>query len=306
MGVLVVGSVALDSVKTPFGAVEDVLGGSASYFATAASFFTEVSLVGVVGEDFPAEALALFREREINIEGLERVPGRTFRWRGEYRYDLNEAITLETQLNVFERFRPKLPLSYQESPYVFLANIDPELQLDVLTQVKRPKFVACDTMNFWIQGKPEALKAVLQRVDLLTINESEARQLAQEPNIVRAARLILNMGPKALIIKRGEYGALMFSDSTVFFAPAYPLEAVYDPTGAGDSFAGGFMGYLANVDAVSEEAMRQAIIVGCTMASFNVESFSLERLRSLTYAEIRERFRAFRSLVTFADLPDAP
>lgn len=306
MGVLVVGSVALDSVKTPFGAVEDVLGGSASYFATAASFFTDVSLVGVVGEDFPAEALALFREREIDIEGLERVPGRTFRWRGEYRYDLNEAITLETQLNVFEHFRPTLPLSYQESPYVFLANIDPELQLDVLKQVKRPKFIACDTMNFWIQGKPEALKAVLQRVDVLTINESEARQLAQEPNIVRAARLILNMGPKALIIKRGEYGALMFSDSKVFFAPAYPLETVYDPTGAGDSFAGGFMGYLANVDAVSAESMRQAIIVGSTMASFNVESFSLERLRSLTYAEIRERFRAFKSLVTFADLPDAP
>ena len=305
MGVLVVGSVALDSVKTPFGAVENVLGGSASYFSTAASFFTEVSLVGVVGDDFPSEALVLFREREINIDGLERVQGKTFRWRGEYSYDLNEAVTLDTQLNAFEHFRPKLPPLYRESPYVFLANIDPELQLEVLTQVKRPKFVACDTMNFWIQGKLDALKAVLRRVDLLTINEGEARQLAQEPNVVKAARAILHMGPKALIVKRGEYGALMFNGSTMFFAPAYPLEAVYDPTGAGDSFAGGFMGYLANVDAVSEEAMRQAIIMGSTMASFNVESFSLERLRSLTYPDIRERFRAFRGLVNFADLPEA-
>jgi sugar/nucleoside kinase (ribokinase family) len=301
----VVGSVALDSVKTPFGAVEEVLGGSASYFSTAASFFTEVSLVGVVGDDFPSEALGLFREREINIDGLERVRGKTFRWKGEYSYDLNEAITLDTQLNAFKHFRPKLPPSYRESPYVFLANIDPELQLEVLTQVKRPKFVACDTMNFWIQGKLDALKAVLRRVDLLTINEGEARQLAQEPNVVKAARAILRMGPKALIVKRGEYGALMFNGSTIFFAPAYPLEAVYDPTGAGDSFAGGFMGYLANVDAVSEEAMRQAIIMGSTMASFNVESFSLERLRSLTYPDIRERFRAFRGLVNFADLPEA-
>lgn len=305
MGVLVVGSVALDSVKTPFGAVEDVLGGSASYFSTAASFFTEVSLVGVVGDDFPPEALVLFREREINIDGLERVPGKTFRWKGEYSYDLNEAITLDTQLNAFEHFRPKLPPSYRESPYVFLANIDPELQLEVLNQVKRPKFVACDTMNFWIQGKLGALNAVLQRVDLLTINEGEARQLAQEPNVVKAAHAILRLGPKALIVKRGEYGALMFNGSTMFFAPAYPLEAVYDPTGAGDSFAGGFMGYLANVDDVSEEAMRRAIIMGSTMASFNVESFSLERLRSLTYSDIRDRFRAFRGLVNFADLPEA-
>jgi sugar/nucleoside kinase (ribokinase family) len=305
VGVLVVGSVALDSVKTPFGAVEDILGGSASYFSTAASFFTEVALVGVVGDDFPPEALALFREREIDLHGLERVQGKTFRWRGEYRYDLNEAITLDTQLNVFEHFRPKLPQAYRQSAYVFLANIDPELQLEVLNQVTRPKFVACDTMNFWIQGKLEALKAVLQRVDLLTINESEARQLTREPNIVKAARSILAMGPKTLIIKRGEYGALMFNGSAVFFAPAYPLESVYDPTGAGDSFAGGLMGYLANVDEVSEESMRQAIIMGSAMASFNVEAFSLERLRSLTYPEIRERFRAFKSLVTFGDLPEA-
>ncbi len=306
MGVLVVGSVALDSVKTPFGAAENVLGGSASYFSTAASFFTEVSLVGVIGDDFPPEALALFREREVDIDGLEHVQGKTFRWRGEYRYDLNEAITLDTQLNVFEHFRPKLPHAYRQSAYVFLANIDPELQLEVLNQVTRPKFVACDTMNFWIQGKLEALKAVLQRVDLLTINEGEARQLTQEPNIVKAARSVLAMGPQTLIVKRGEYGALMFNGSTVFFAPAYPLESVYDPTGAGDSFAGGLMGYLANVDEVSEESMRQAIIMGSTMASFNVESFSLERLRSLTYPEIRERFRAFKSLVTFGDLPETP
>lgn len=306
MGVLVVGSVALDSVKTPFGAVDNVLGGSASYFATAASFFTEVSLVGVVGDDFPAEALALFRAREIDLDGLERVSGQTFRWRGEYGYDLNEAITLETHLNAFEYFRPKLPARYRDSAYVFLANIDPELQLEVLSQVKRPKLVACDTMNYWIQGKLAPLKAVLRQVDLLTINESEARQLTQEPNIVKAARTILSMGPKTLIVKRGEYGALMFNGATTFFAPAYPLDTVFDPTGAGDTFAGGFMGYLANVDDTTEEAMRQAIIMGSTMASFNVEAFSLERLKTLTYPEIRDRFRAFKGLVTFADLPEAP
>lgn len=299
-----IGSIALDAVKTPFGAVENVLGGSASYFSTAASFFTDVSLVGVVGEDFPDDAISLFRERGIDLDGLERVAGKTFRWQGEYGYDLNEAITLDTQLNAFEHFRPKLPIRYQDNAYVFLANIDPELQLEVLGQVKRPKFVACDTMNYWIQGKLDSLKAVLQRVDLLTINEGEARQLAQEPNIVRAARTILAMGPKTLIIKRGEYGALMFNGATTFFAPAFPLENVYDPTGAGDTFAGGFMGYLANVDAVSEETMRQALIMGSTMASFNVESFSLERLKSLTYPEIRDRFRAFKSLVTFGDLPE--
>ncbi len=299
-----VGSIALDAVKTPFGAVDNVLGGSASYFSTAASFFTDVSLVGVVGEDFPEDAISLFRERGIDIDGLERVAGKTFRWQGEYGYDLNEAITLDTQLNAFEHFRPKLPPRYQDNAYVFLANIDPELQLEVLAQVKHPRFVACDTMNYWIQGKLAPLKAVLQRVDLLTINEGEARQLAQEPNIVRAARTILAMGPKTLIIKRGEYGALMFNGATTFFAPAFPLENVYDPTGAGDTFAGGFMGYLANVDAVSEETMRQALIMGSTMASFNVESFSLERLKSLTYPEIRDRFRAFKSLVTFADLPE--
>lgn len=304
MGVLVVGSIALDAVETPFGKVEDVLGGSASYFATAASFFTDVSLVGVVGEDFPAEAIALFRDRGIDLDGLEQVPEKTFRWNGKYGYDLNEAITLETQLNAFEHFRPKLPSRYRDSTYVFLANIDPELQLEVLSQVERPRLVACDTMNYWIQGKLEPLKAVLQRVDLLTINEGEARQLAREPNIVRAARIILAMGPKTLIVKRGEYGALMFNGTTTFFAPAYPLENVYDPTGAGDTFAGGFMGYLANVDDPSEDAMRQALIMGSTMASFNVESFSLERLKSLTYPEIRDRFRAFKGLVTFADLPE--
>lgn len=304
MGVLVVGSLALDSLTTPFGAVENVLGGSASYFATAASFFTEVSLVGVVGDDFPPEAIDLFRSRDIDLDGLERASEKTFRWRGEYGYDLNEAITLETQLNAFEHFRPKLPPRYQDSAYVFLANIDPELQIEVLSQVKRPKLVACDTMNYWIQGKLAPLKAVLQRVDLLTINEGEARQLAQEPNIVKAAHKILGMGPKTLIVKRGEYGALMFNGATTFFAPAYPLESVYDPTGAGDTFAGGFMGYLANVDDTSEEAMRQAIIIGSTMASFNVEAFSLDRLKSLTYPEIRERFRAFKNLVTFPDLPE--
>jgi sugar/nucleoside kinase (ribokinase family) len=302
VSLLVVGSVAFDSVRTPFGAVEAVLGGSASYFAVAASYFASVQMVGVVGEDFPSEHETMFRRHGIDTQGLRRQAGETFRWRGEYGYDLNEAHTLETHLNVLAAFQPDLPEAYRATPYVFLANIDPELQQRVLEQVTSPKFVACDTMNFWIEGKLEALKATLQRVDYLMINEAEARQLAQEANTIRAGRLILKMGPRAVIIKRGEYGALYLTDNACFFAPAYPLEEVFDPTGAGDSFAGGFMGALARSDSLDEQAIKRAIIYGSAMASFNVEQFSLQRLQSLTVDAIEQRVREFHALVTFETL----
>jgi sugar/nucleoside kinase (ribokinase family) len=302
MSVLVVGSVAIDSVETPFGKVENVLGGSATYFATSASFFTDVNLVAVVGEDFPEEHIAFLRSRSIDLDGLAREEGKTFHWQGKYGYDLNEAQTLATHLNVFESFRPRIPAAYADAEFLILANIDPELQLEVLNQVSRPRVIACDTMNFWIASKPAALKEVIARVDFFIINEGEARQLTGEVNLVKAARQILAIGAKNLIIKRGEYGVLMFNGSSIFAAPAYPLEGVFDPTGAGDTFAGGFMGYLANTGNLSEEGIRQAIIFGSVMASFTVEDFSLNRLRTLQYGEIEERYRSFKSLTHFAGL----
>ncbi|MFQ5588439.1 MAG: PfkB family carbohydrate kinase [Nitrospiria bacterium] len=302
MSLLVVGSVAFDSVKTPFGEVEEVLGGSATYFSTAASYFTDVSLVAVVGEDFPEEHLSFLKGRGINIDGLERSAGRTFRWKGEYSYQLNEAKTLETELNVFQSFHPKLPASYRDAALVFLANIDPELQADVLKQVKSPKLVACDTMNFWIEGKREALVKTLASVDILIINDGEARELAGEVNLVKAAKKIRAYGPRILVVKQGEYGALMFNGEAIFSAPAYPLEDVFDPTGAGDSFAGGFMGYLSKCETLDDAAIRQAVIYGSTMASFNVEAFSLDRMRSLKEDEIASRYEAFKALTAFEDV----
>lgn len=302
MSLLVVGSVAFDDVRTPFGEAKGVLGGSATYFSVAASYFADVNLVAVVGEDFPDDGIGLFQDHRVNIDGLERTEGETFRWSGEYGFDLSDAKTLATHLNVFETFEPKIPSSYRRCPYVFLANIDPVLQLGVLEQMDSPELVACDTMNFWIEGKPKELKETLRHVDILVINDSETRALAREANIYKAAQAILDMGPSSLIIKRGEYGALLFNEETVFAAPAYPLEVVFDPTGAGDSFAGGFMGYLANVRNVTEATVRQALIMGSVMASFNVEAFSLERLRAITYEEIRDRFGAFRRLVHFDDI----
>jgi len=302
MSILVVGSVAFDSVETPFGKADNVLGGSATYFSTAASYFSEVKLVAVVGEDFPDEHIDFLKNKGVDVNGLKRVQGKTFRWQGSYDYDLNEAHTIATHLNVFERFKPEIPLAYQNTPYVFLANIDPVIQLDVLLQVEKPKFVACDTMNFWIEGKPDALKRLLSKVDLFVLNEGEAREFAGEPNLVKAAKQILSYGPKTLIIKRGEYGALMFNGNSVFSAPAYPLESIFDPTGAGDSFAGGLMGYLANTDDTSESNIRQAIIFGSVMASFNVEDFSLNRLKTLTLKEIHERYRQFKQLTHFEDI----
>jgi sugar/nucleoside kinase (ribokinase family) len=305
MGILVVGSVAFDTVETPFGKVENVLGGSATYFATSASYFTDVSLVAVVGEDFTSEHTDFLLSRNIDLGGLVRMPGETFHWTGRYGYDLNDAQTLDTRLNVFESFKPSIPAEYSDTEYLFLANIDPDLQMDVLRQTKGPRIVASDTMNFWITSKPESLKKVIGMVDILIINDAEVRQLCQEPNLVKAARMILSLGVKNLIVKRGEYGVLMFTGSSVFAAPAYPLENVYDPTGAGDTFAGGFMGYLANTGNLTEGGIRQAVVFGSVMASFTVEDFSLNRLRNLTYKEIEERYRSFKSMTHFEGLPEA-
>jgi sugar/nucleoside kinase (ribokinase family) len=295
---LVVGSVALDTVQTPFGKVQEALGGSATFFSYAASFFTRVRLVGPVGQDFPKEHIKLLADRGIDVSGLQVAPGRTFRWTGQYGYDLNDATTLDTQLNVLADFRPALAPELRRAPFLFLANIDPVLQLEVLGQMaERPRLVALDTMNFWIQGKRDALLRVLAEVDAVTINDAEARQLAGEPNLVKAARVIATMGPKTVIVKRGEYGALMVSDGAFFIVPAFPLESVWDPTGAGDTFAGGFMGYLAKHERADGAAMRRALVYGSVMASFTVEDFSLKRLVRLTPTEIDERYTAFQDLM---------
>lgn len=303
MNILVVGSVAFDSVETPFGKAEEVLGGSATYFSTAASFFADVGLVAVVGDDFPDEHVSMLSQKGIDLDGLMKVAGgKTFRWSGRYEYDLNQAHTLSTELNVFSDFNPTIPEAYRDCPFVFLANIDPELQLKVLDQVRNPAFVACDTMNYWIEGKPDALRELLKRVDLFVINEAEAREFACVPSLVGAARTILECGPSTLIVKRGEYGALMFNGSSVFSAPAYPLEEIYDPTGAGDSFAGGLMGYLANIQDTAEDNIRKGIIFGSVLASFNVEAFSLERLHRLSLDEIHSRYKEFKRLTHFEDI----
>jgi sugar/nucleoside kinase (ribokinase family) len=302
MPLLAVGSVALDSLETPFGRREDVLGGSASYFSVCSSFFGPTRMVAVVGEDFPEEHVAFFSSRGIDLSGLVRQAGRTFRWKGRYEFDLNTAHTLDTQLNVFAQFRPDLPAHYRDSEYVFLGNIDPDLQRSVLDQVKAPRFVACDTMNFWISSKRESLLKTLKRVDLLFVNDAEARQLAEEHNVVKAAKRILSFGPRAVVVKRGEYGALYFSGDDVFAASAYPLPTVFDPTGAGDSFAGGFMGYVAKCRREDHATMRRAIVLGSVLASFTVEQFSLERLRSLRSEEIKGRYAEARKLAHFDDL----
>lgn len=302
MSLLVVGTVALDSVKTPFGEVDEALGGSATYFATAASFFTKTRLVAVIGDDFPKYHLEFLKERGIDLSGIQSNSGKTFRWKGEYGYQLNEAKTLETHLNVLTSFKPELSEDYRKSEMVFLGNIDPTLQQEVLGQVKNPKLIACDTMNFWIDGKKDELMETLKRVDIVIINDGEARELSGQFNLVQAARKILSLGPKTLIIKRGEYGVLMFNHKTIFAAPAFPLESVFDPTGAGDSFAGGFMGHLTASGDLSEAGIRQAVVFGSVMASFNVESFSLDRLKKLTRNEIDDRYKAFRRLTHFDDL----
>jgi sugar/nucleoside kinase (ribokinase family) len=301
MSVLVVGSVALDSVETPFGKADDVLGGSANFFAASASHLTKVSVVGVVGSDYPIDKLEPLKRRGVDFSGLEKAEGDSFRWRGRYRHDLNSAETLETHLGVFSRFSPKIPEKLRSCPYLFLGNIDPRLQLDVLNQVKKPKLIACDTMNFWIQSRRPELLDLLGHVDLVTLNDAEARQLTEKANLVQAAQWIMARGPRHVIIKKGEHGAFMFTEKSIFFAPAFPLESVFDPTGAGDAFAGGFIGYLAATDNLSEANMRRAVIFGSVMGSFAVEKFSIERLMTVTRAEIDQRVREMRRLVTFEE-----
>ena len=299
MSILVVGTVAFDSIETPFGSAERVLGGSASYFAVSASFFSPVKIVGIIGQDFPEEYLTIFSGRGVDLEGLRREKGETFHWRGRYHEDLNVRDTVELHLNVLSGFVPHLPESYRDAEYVFLGNIDPDMQMEVLRQLRRMRLVACDTMDHWILNSGVALRKVLRKIETLVINDSEARLLSGEHNIVRAARAILKMGPKVVLIKRGEYGVLQFSDSSIFGTPAYPLEEVFDPTGAGDSFAGGFMGYLARSGDHSERGLRRSIVYGSVVASFTVEDFGLKRLTRLSLGEVEERYQRFLALTDF-------
>jgi sugar/nucleoside kinase (ribokinase family) len=301
MSVLVVGSVALDSVETPFGKADQVIGGSGTFFSASASHLAPVQLVGVVGDDYPMAQLEPLKQRGVDLAGLEQATGESFRWRGRYRHDLNSAETLETRLGVFSHFSPKIPAQFKNAPFVFLANIDPRLQLEVLRQVQRPKLVACDTMNFWIESRRPDIVELIKHVDLITLNDGEARQLTDCFNLVKAARWIMQRGPKMVIIKKGEHGAFLFKEKSIFFAPAYPLEEVFDPTGAGDSFAGGFMGYLARTGDLSDANLRRAVVHGSAMGSFAVEKFSIQRLLEITAADISARVAEFRTLVAFEE-----
>jgi sugar/nucleoside kinase (ribokinase family) len=300
VSLLVVGSVAYDALESPFGKVERTLGGAATYFSVAAAFFTHVNLVAIVGDDFHPKDEAIFRKRSIDIEGLERASGKCFFWAGRYSENLNERITLATDLNVFAEFKPRLPEKYRNSKYVFLANIAPDLQRDVLHQVSgTPRISAMDTMNYWIERTNSELQETLKHVDILMINDSETRQLSNEHNLLRAARRIFKMGPSTLVVKRGEYGAMLVDKRGVFCIPAFPLEEPHDPTGAGDSFAGGFMGYLAGAGSKSDTALRRAMVYGSVLGSFAVERFGLERLLSLKQSEIHARARHFAKLTQF-------
>ncbi|MFL5383155.1 MAG: PfkB family carbohydrate kinase [Longimicrobiaceae bacterium] len=302
MSILVVGSVALDTVETPFGRADDALGGSATFFSAAASLFGAVQLVGVVGDDYPLDALGFLAERGVDLAGLEQARGESFRWSGVYSFDLNSRETLETRLGVFADFEPKIPGAFRDAEWVFLGNIDPELQLGVLDQVHQPRFVACDTMNLWIEIKRDRLLDLLKRVDLLLVNDAEARQLSGDHNLARAARWIMDRGPRYLIIKKGEHGAILFTPQSTFFAPGFPLEEVFDPTGAGDAFAGGFMGHLAQCGRLDDGDLRRAVIYGSVLGSFAVERFSVERFKDLAPEEIEDRVRAFREMTVF-ELP---
>ncbi len=301
MGLLVVGSLGLDTVATPFDKIEDALGGSAVYISLSSSYFSApIHLVGVVGSDFPKEYIKLLEDHNIELEGLQVIEGgKTFRWSGKYHYDLNVRDTLLTELNVFESFDPIIPEQFKKSKYVCLGNIDPVLQKKVLDQMENPQFIVCDTMNYWIEGKRDELLSLLPRVNVLIINDSEARLLAHEPNLIKAARKIREMGPEILIIKKGEHGALLFTDDIIFSAPAYPMEMIYDPTGAGDSFAGGFTGYLHKTQDLSPENLKCAVIYGSSMASFCVEKFSTKGLEELSYLRVQDRYREFMNLSRF-------
>ncbi|HVN95857.1 MAG TPA: PfkB family carbohydrate kinase [Syntrophorhabdaceae bacterium] len=299
---LVAGTVAYDSIETPFGKVENVLGGSALHFTNAASFFTDVGIVATVGRDFQLDDIAFLKERNVDMAGLEvDRKGKTFRWHGKYNFDLNQAITLKTELNVIENFKPRVPEDFREAEFLFLANIDPELQAHVISQVKAPTAIVLDTMNFWIENKFDRLMDVIEKVHMVIINEAELREISKEYNLVRGARKLIARGPTCVVVKRGEYGVFMMNEEEVFLAPAFPLESVFDPTGAGDTFAGGFMGYLANVGDAGFETIKQAIVMGTVMASFNVEDFSINRIKKLEYEEIRTRYSAFKGCMQFGE-----
>jgi sugar/nucleoside kinase (ribokinase family) len=299
MTVLVVGSVALDSIETPFGTVDEAIGGSAVYFAASASHLTHVQVVGVTGDDYPLARLDPLVKRGVDFSGLERAKGPSFRWRGRYRHDLNSAETLDTQLGVFSTFQPRIPESFRSTPFLFLGNIDPQLQLDVLSQIERPRLVACDTMNFWIDSRRAELLQLLAKVDILMLNDAEARQLSGKPNLLKAAAWLHQKGPRYIVIKKGEHGALLFTPGSMFFVPAFPLEDVFDPTGAGDSFAGGFIGSLAREGELSEDSLRRAVVYGSAMGSFAVEKFSIDGLLGISLGDISERVRDFHRMVSF-------
>jgi sugar/nucleoside kinase (ribokinase family) len=301
LGLLVVGTLGLDNVSTPFDKIENALGGSATYIALSASYFSgPVYLVGVVGRDFPEKYIHLLEQHDVDLEGLQILENeKTFRWAGKYHYDLNVRDTLLTELNALENFDPVVPEKYRKSKFVCLGNIDPTLQLKVLDQMESPRFIVCDTMNYWIEGKKEELLQVLQRTNVLIINDSEARLLTKEPNLIKSAKVIKEMGPEILIIKKGEHGALLFADDIIFAAPAYPMEMIYDPTGAGDSFAGGFTGYLHKTQDLSPENMKCAVVYGSAMASFCVEKFSTKGLEELEYLRVQDRYRDFQKLSQF-------
>lgn len=299
MGILVVGTVALDTVQTPFAKVKNILGGSAAYFAVSASFFNKVKLFSIAGKDFPRKFINFLQSRDIDIKGLLIKRGKTFRWSGRYTYDFNNAETIKTELNLLTQFNSHLPLDYRNEKFVFLANIDPHIQLKVLKQLKAPKLVVADTMNYWIEHEKAALKRVIKRSDILILNDSEAREFSQQANLIKAAKFLLTLGPRLIIIKRGEFGCLLLSRTSLFYVPAYLLENVLDPTGAGDTFAGGFLGYLAGCQKVTETAFRKAIAFGTIMASYVVEDFSLNRLKKLSKKEVETRFKDFQRMTRF-------
>lgn len=299
MSILITGSVALDSVKTPVEEHHDLLGGSASYASVAASFFVPVNMVGIIGTDFPKQYVELYQKHGINLDGLQIVDGKTFRWSGEYEWDLNNRRTLSVCLNVFETFQPTLPEGYKKTPYVFLANISPQLQMHVLAQAAGPKFVVADTMDLWIETQRDALSDLLRKIDCIVLNESEAREFTKQTNLIKAGHQILKDGPKYVVIKKGEHGCLLFADNFFFSAPAYPLEDIHDPTGAGDCFAGAFTGYLAKADRIDHGSLRKAVVYGSVIASYCVEAFSLGRLQTLTQPEIEQRYQLFKAMSHF-------
>lgn len=299
MSILCVGSVALDSVETPFGQAERVLGGSAVYFAAAASVLHPVHVVGVVGDDYPLDDLRFLEGRGVDLSGIEQAPGESFFWAGRYHYDLNSRDTLETKLGVFADFAPKIPEDVRDARFLFLGNIDPSLQMDVLDQVDAPEIVACDTMNFWIEGSRERLLELIGRVRILMVNDEEVRQLANEPNLLQAARWVQKHGPEMVVVKKGEHGAILFGPDWLFFVPGYPLEEVFDPTGAGDAFAGGFMGQIAKDGDLSQETLRRAMVTGSALGSFACERFSVDRLKSLSADEVERRVDHFREMTAF-------